>query len=98
MLGSTASTTFDEVQTELKQVKGPDLLENKDKKVTVKEFKFVDKLKGKLRSRNILPYTKAHIPRISKIVVIWCSTDLNLSSGSLKSLKITTLEHQRPPS
>lgn len=44
MLGSTASTTFDEVQTELKQVKGPDLLENKDKKVTVKEFKFVDKL------------------------------------------------------
>lgn len=44
MLGSTASTTFDEVQTQLKQVKGPDLLENKDKKVTVKEFKFVDKL------------------------------------------------------
>ena len=44
MLGSTASTTFDEVQTELKQVKGPDLLENKDKKVTVKEFKFVEKL------------------------------------------------------
>ena len=43
MLGSTASTTFNEVQTELKQVKGPDLLENKDKKVTVKEFKFVDK-------------------------------------------------------
>ena len=26
MLGSTASTTFEEVQTELKQVKGPDLL------------------------------------------------------------------------
>lgn len=44
MLGSTASKTFDEVQTELKQVKGPDLLENKDKKVTVNEFKFVDKL------------------------------------------------------
>ncbi|XP_068697264.1 ATP-dependent DNA helicase PIF1-like [Montipora foliosa] len=44
MLGTTASTTFDEVQTELKQVKGPDLLENKDKKVTVQEFKFVDKL------------------------------------------------------
>ena len=44
MLGSTTSKTFDEVQTELKQVKGPDLLENKDKKVTVNEFKFVDKL------------------------------------------------------
>ena len=55
-------------------------------------------LKGKLRSRNILPYMKAHIPSISKIVVIWCSTDLNLSSGSLKSLKVTTLERQRPPS
>lgn len=44
MLGTTAWTTFDEVQTELKQVKGPDLLENKEKKVTVQEFKFVDKL------------------------------------------------------
>lgn len=31
MLGSTASTTFDEVQTELKQVKGPDLLEIKQR-------------------------------------------------------------------
>ena len=56
-------------------------------------------IKGKLRSRaDILPYMKAHIPSISNIVVIWCSTDLNLSSGSLKSLIITTLEHQRPPS
>ena len=44
MLGTTAWTTFDEVQKELKQVKGPDLLENKEKKVTVQEFKFVDKL------------------------------------------------------
>ena len=44
MLGTTACTTFDEVQTELKQVKGPDLLENKEKKVIVQEFKFVDKL------------------------------------------------------
>ena len=35
MLGTTAWTTFDAVQTELKQVKGPDLLENKEKKVTV---------------------------------------------------------------
>lgn len=43
MLGSIASKTFDKVQTELKQVKGPDLLKNKDKKVTVNEFKFVDK-------------------------------------------------------
>ena len=59
---------------------------------------FVTVVKGKLRSRNILSYMKAHIPSISKIVVIWCSTGLNLSSGSLKSLKITTLEHQRPPS
>ena len=40
-------------------------------------------VKGKLRSKNILPYIKAHIPSISKIVVIWCSTDLNFSSGSL---------------
>ena len=42
MLGTTAWTTFDAVQTELKQVKGPDLLDNKEKKVTVQEFKFVD--------------------------------------------------------
>ena len=57
------------------------------------------KIKGKLRSRNILSYMKAHTPSVSKMVVIWCSTDLNFSSGSsLKSLKITTLEHQRPPS
>ena len=34
MLGTTAWTTFDEVQKELKQVKGPDLLENKEKKVS----------------------------------------------------------------
>lgn len=52
-------------------------------------------VKGKLRSKNILPYMKAHIPSISKIVVIWCSTDLNFSSGSLKSLKIAVLEHQK---
>lgn len=32
MLGTTAWTTFDEVQTELKQVKGPDLLEKQGQK------------------------------------------------------------------
>ena len=55
-------------------------------------------IKGKLRSRNILLHMKAHIPSVLKIVVIWCSTDLNFSSGSLKSLKNATFEHQRPPS
>ena len=70
----------------------------KPAKDRVESFNWQRRFKGKLRSRNILPYMKAHIPSISKIVVIWCSTDLNLSSGTLKSLKITTLEHQRPPS
>ena len=44
MLETTASTPFDEVQSELKELKGPDLLQNTDKEVTVQEFKFVDKL------------------------------------------------------
>ena len=61
-------------------------------------FPVDERLKGKLRSRNILPYIKAHMPSVSKIVVIWCSTDLNFRSGALKSFEITTLEHQRPPS
>ena len=41
---------------------------------------------------------KAHVPSISKIVVIWCCTDLNFSSGALKSFKITALEPRRSPS
>ena len=41
---------------------------------------------------------KAHVPSISKIVVIWCCTDLKFSSGALKSFKITTLEPRRSPS
>ena len=44
MLGTTASTTFDEVETELKELKGPDLLQNTDKKVIIQDFKFVEKL------------------------------------------------------
>ena len=44
MLETTVSTPFDEVQSELKELKGPDLLQNTDKEVTVQEFKFVDKL------------------------------------------------------
>ena len=48
-------------------------------------------LKGKLGSRNILPYMKAHMPSVSNIVVIWCSTDLNFSSGTLKSAAILNL-------
>ena len=44
MLGTTVFTTFDEVQSDLKELKGPDLLQNTDKEVTVQEFKFVDKL------------------------------------------------------
>ena len=35
MLGTTASTTLSEIQSELKELKGPDLLKNTDKKVTV---------------------------------------------------------------
>lgn len=76
MLGSTASTTFDEVQTELKQVKGPDLLENKDKKVTVKEFKFVDKLnihfqcqmKSCNKKKTIQHHRKHHY-----LPIMWCN-------------------------
>ena len=41
---------------------------------------------------------KAHVPSISKIVVIWCCTDLNFSSVALKSFKITALEPRRSPS
>ena len=41
---------------------------------------------------------KAHVPSISKIVVIWCCTDLKFSSGALKSFKITTLDPRRSPS
>ena len=35
---------------------------------------------------------------ISKIVVIWCCTDLNFRSGALKSFKITAQEPRRSPS
>lgn len=51
MLGTTASTTFDEVQSDLKELKGQDLLQTTDKEVTVQEFKFVDKLNNYLQSR-----------------------------------------------
>ena len=44
MLGTTTSTTLDQVQSDLKELKGPDLVQNTDKEVTVQEFKFVDKL------------------------------------------------------
>ena len=44
MLGTTASTTSDEVQSDLKERNGPDLLQNTGKEVTVQEFKFVHKL------------------------------------------------------
>ena len=44
MLGTTAFTTFDEVQSYLKELKGQDLLQKIDKEVAVQEFKFVDKL------------------------------------------------------
>lgn len=44
LLGTTAFTTFDEVQSDLKGLKRLDLLQNTDKEVTVQEFKFVDKL------------------------------------------------------
>ena len=44
MIGTTVTTTFKEVPPVLEQVQGSNLLRNTDKKVTVKEFKFVDKL------------------------------------------------------
>lgn len=50
MLETTASTPFDEVQSELKELKGPDLLQNTGKKSSVKEFKFVDELNVYLQS------------------------------------------------
>lgn len=50
MLETTASTPFDEVQSELKELKGPDLLQNTGKKSSVKEFKFVDERNVYLQS------------------------------------------------
>lgn len=50
MLETTASTPFDEVQSELKELKGPDLLQNTGKKSSVKEFNFVDELNVYLQS------------------------------------------------
>lgn len=50
MLETTASTPFDEVQSELEELKGPDLLQNTGKKSSEKEFKFVDELNVYLQS------------------------------------------------
>lgn len=66
ILGTTASTTFDEVQFELKELKGPDLLQNTDQKVTVQEFKFGDKLNIHLQCQikscnRKIPYITANI-------------------------------------
>ena len=44
MLGTTVATTFEEVPPVLEQVQGSKLLKNTDKKVTVEEFKFDNKL------------------------------------------------------
>ena len=55
-------------------------------------------LKGKLRSRNILPSTEVHGYSISKIVVIWWSFTLNFSKSAWKSFKITAFEQRQPPS
>ena len=62
MLGTTVATTFEEVPPVLEQVQGSNLLKNTDKKVTVEEFKFVDKLnislQCQLKSCNKkIPYT-----------------------------------------
>ncbi|KAJ7322060.1 hypothetical protein OS493_033226, partial [Desmophyllum pertusum] len=62
MLGTTVTTTFEEVTAVLDKVEGPDLLKNCDKTITVNEFKFVDKLNIYLQcqikscNKNI-PYT-----------------------------------------
>ena len=40
---------------------------------------------------------KAHVPSISKLVVLWRCTDL-ISNRALKSFKITALEERRSPS
>ena len=42
MLGTTASTTFDKGQSDVKELKGPDLLQIADKKVNVQDFEYVD--------------------------------------------------------
>ena len=44
LLGTTPTTTFQKVDLQLTEVKGPQLLSNTEKEIVIKEFKFVDKV------------------------------------------------------
>ena len=44
LLGTTPTTTFQKVDFQLIEVKGPQLLSNTEKEIVVQEFKFVDKV------------------------------------------------------
>lgn len=76
MLETTASTTFVEVQSELKELKGPALLQNTGKKVTVKELKFVDKLNIHLQCQiDIIMQQKdfaQHHCKYYRMPIMWC--------------------------
>ena len=44
LLGTTPITTFQKVDLQLTEVKGPQLLSNTEKEIDIQEFKFVDKV------------------------------------------------------
>ena len=44
LLGTTPTTTFQKVDLQLTEVKGPQLLSNTEKEIVIQEFKFVDKV------------------------------------------------------
>ena len=75
MLGSTASTTFDEVRTELKQVNGPDL-KKRIKKSLSKNLNLVDKvniyfqcqIKSCNKKNTIQHHSKHHY-----LPIMWCN-------------------------
>ena len=46
LLGTTPTTTFQKVDLQLTEVKGPQLLSNTEKEIVIQEFKFVDKENG----------------------------------------------------
>ena len=85
MLETTVSTVFNEVQTDLEQVKGPDLLENSDKKVTVQEFNLWTNL------------TFTCSVKLNLATKRFRTTSLQILSNAHRVVQLRKQRHQRKP-